>query len=202
LGFQEASSVVYRASTLILALLFAANAPSARFGVDLGGKPIRQLSLPDTRVVVLFFGATDCPISNRYIPEMVRLRDEFASRHVAFWWVFPNPEDKSDVVRAHQREFSYEGSTILDREQTLVRMAHVSVTPESAVFTVATDGRLRETYHGRVDNRYISLGQERPQPTRHDLEEAIFSGINNMQVAPAETHSVGCSIMPAAAVQQ
>jgi hypothetical protein len=190
-----------RLSTCVLSFLLAiGGGPAAPFGLDLQGKPIQQLNLPDTRVVVLFFAASDCPISNRYAPEIVRLRDEFNSRHVAFWWVFPNPEETAQIVQEHQHQFAIDGSTILDAQQTLAQMAHVTTTPESAVFAV-TDGRLREIYHGRVDDRYLSIGQERPRPTRHDLEDAISSALDNKPVSPAVTHPVGCSIVPLKAVQ-
>jgi hypothetical protein len=183
-----------------LFLFLTTSTSAARLGVDLQGKPIRELASPDTRVVVLFFAASDCPISNRYAPEITRLQHKFSSRHVALWWVFPNPEDTVELAREHQRQFSIEGNTIVDTEQTLVRMAHATTTPESAVFTV-NGGRLDEVYHGRVDDRYLSIGQERPQPTHHDLEDAIASTLDGIPVSPSVTHAVGCSIVPLAATR-
>src|SRR5208282_2674251 len=106
------------------------------------------------RAVVLIFAATDCPISNRYIPEIQRLHDEYATKGVAVWWVFSNPSDTLSVVRKHGEDFSIHTPTLIDSKQELVTMAHVSVTPEAAVFTVE-NGKLREVYHGRIDDRYI-----------------------------------------------
>jgi hypothetical protein len=40
---------------------------------------------------VLVFVRTDCPISNRYAPELRRLQDRFAPRGMAFWLVYPDP---------------------------------------------------------------------------------------------------------------
>src|SRR5207249_2634589 len=40
-----------------------------------------------TRAVVLFFIAAECPVSNRYAPEINRLVADFASQHVAFYAV-------------------------------------------------------------------------------------------------------------------
>jgi thiol-disulfide isomerase/thioredoxin len=168
---------------------------AARLGVDLQGNDVQHLTSSDTRVVVLFFAASECPVSNRYAPEITQLQRKFNSRQVSFWWVFPNPEDTSDLVREHQRQFSIEGNTILDTEHALVQMAHVTTTPESAVFTV-NNGHLHEVYHGEVDDRYLSIGQERPRPTHHDLEEAIAATLNGKPVSRPVTHAVGCSIMP------
>src|ERR1041385_1936619 len=44
-----------------------------------------------TRAVVLFFLAAECPISNRYAPEINRLVTDFASQQVAFYAVHSDP---------------------------------------------------------------------------------------------------------------
>ena len=38
---------------------------------------------------MLVFLASDCPISNRYLPELKRLDAEFAKQNVAFWLIYP-----------------------------------------------------------------------------------------------------------------
>ena len=179
---------------LVIAVLIA-ETPAARLGIDLRGNSIQQLTKPDTRVVVVIFAASDCPISNRYVPEMKRLSQEFSARHVAFWWAFPNPGDTGDIVREHGRQYAIAENTILDLDQTLARLAHATRTPESAVFLV-NDGQLREVYHGRVDDRYLSIGEARPQPAHHDLEAAIESAIDGRPIANAVTRATGCSIVP------
>ena len=70
----------------------AALAATAPYGVDLDGHPV-MLAQSTAPAIVLFFTASDCPISNRYEPEMLRLEQEFAPSRVEFWWVYPNPED-------------------------------------------------------------------------------------------------------------
>jgi hypothetical protein len=47
----------------------------ARYGTTLEGKPLSQLAPAGTKAVVLFFVATECPVSNRTFPEMERLRE-------------------------------------------------------------------------------------------------------------------------------
>ena len=165
----------------------------ANLGVDLQGHAVRQLDAPGVRVVVLVFAASDCPISNRYVPEIARLRREFAARGVRFWWVFPNADDTAPKVRRHDRAFSIEEDVVLDRRQTLVKRSQVRTTPEAAVFAVEKDG-LREAYHGRIDDRYIAFGQERPQAQRHDLAEAIAATLEGKQAQAAGGPAVGCSI--------
>jgi hypothetical protein len=170
------------------------HAAAADYGTDLRNAPIQTLAAPGTRAIVLFFAATDCPISNRYVPEITRLTQEFGPRGVRVWWVYPNPGDTAKVVADHDRDFAITGDTILDARQSLVKLAQATVTPEAAVFVV--DGqRLREVYHGRVDDRYLSLGQERPQAQHHDLELAIAAALAGKPVPPPAGPSVGCSIV-------
>lgn len=164
-------------------------------GTDLDGHPIERIAPAGAKAVVLFFAASDCPISNRYIPEMKRLEREYARQGVHFLWVYPNPGDTAAVVRRHDEQFDVHADTVLDTEQRLTRMAHATMTPEVAVFISIAEG-LREVYRGRIDDRYLELGRERPAATRHDLELAIRAVLANGSVPKPGGPAVGCSIVP------
>ena len=58
---------------LFFCLSMAVWAVAQQFGTDL---TIGQIAPAGTKAVVLFFAASDCPISNRYIPEIERLDGE------------------------------------------------------------------------------------------------------------------------------
>jgi hypothetical protein len=98
-------------------------------------------------------------------------------------------------VRRHEEEFDLHGDAVLDTEQRLTRMAHATITPEVAVFISTPEG-LREVYQGRIDDRYIALGQERPAATQHDLEMAIRAVLANRTVPKPSGPTVGCTIVP------
>jgi hypothetical protein len=185
------------AATLFLTLFRGDAQPRTVHVTDLQGREVERLAPSGTMAVVLIFAATDCPISNRYVPEIARLDMELSSQGVAFWWVFPNPGDTVNVVRNHGRDFSITTPTLIDSRQNLVQMAHVSVTPEAAVFAVE-GGNLRELYHGRIDDRYLAFGQERPQANRHDLEDVIQAALAGRPIPKPSGEPVGCSIIPVA----
>jgi len=151
--------------------------------------------------IVLFFTASDCPIANRYEPELLRLERKFAPSRVEFWWVYANPEDTAAVVRQHQSQFPGSAHVILDTEQSLVHLAHATVTPEAAIF-IPGNGALHEVYRGRIDDRYISLGQERPHAMHHELEDAIADVLARRAVHEPGGPPVGCSIVPLEALSQ
>ena len=144
-----------------------------------------------TKAIVFLFTSTDCPISNRYAPEVRRIAATFGAQGVVFRLVYPNPAEAAPAIRQHMAAFAYAGAAqaLRDPDHALVKAAGATVTPEAAVFA----GR-RLVYRGRIDDRYVSLGVERPAATQHDLEDALSATIARRPVKQATTSAVGCFI--------
>ncbi|HVV71979.1 MAG TPA: hypothetical protein VHI52_10845, partial [Verrucomicrobiae bacterium] len=51
---------------------------------ELEGKPMDVFHSGTESVTVLVFISNDCPIANRYVPELKRLQHQFGPRGVAF----------------------------------------------------------------------------------------------------------------------
>ena len=137
---------------------------------------------------VLVFTTTDCPISNRYAPEIQRLAAKFAGK-AKFVLVYPVRTDSPEIIREHTRKFAYSIETLRDTDQKLLKQTGVSVTPEVAVMNGT-----RVLYRGRIDDRYVEFGKDRLTPTRHDLEDALDAVIAGKNVTQRETRAVGCII--------
>jgi hypothetical protein len=148
------------------------------------------LAAEQSRAIVFLFASVDCPISNRYAPAVQRLHAAFGSQGVAFWLVYPNPAETAEAIRAHVKAFNYPVHALRDPKHELVKLAGVTVTPESAVY----DGQRRLAYRGRIDDRYVSLGVERPAATRHDLQDALSATLDGRAVKEPHTPAVGCFI--------
>jgi hypothetical protein len=144
-----------------------------------------------TKAIVFLFTSTDCPISNRYAPEVRRIAATFSARGVVFRLVYPNPAEQAPAIRQHMAAFAYAGAAeaFRDPEHALVKAAGATVTPEAAVFT---GGRF--VYRGRIDDRYVDLGLERPAATKRDLADALAAVVAGKPVTPATTQAVGCFI--------
>jgi hypothetical protein len=144
-----------------------------------------------TRAIVFLFTSTDCPISNRYAPEVRRLAASFGTQGVVFRLVYPNPAEATAAIRQHMAAFGYRGAAeaFRDPDHVLVKAAGATVTPEAAVFA---GGKL--VYHGRIDDRYVDLGLERPAATTRDLADALTAVIAGKPVHPSSTQAVGCFI--------
>ena len=158
---------------------------------DPDGHPVKPfLAAESSAAIVFLFASVDCPVSNRYAPAVQRLHAEYAPKNVAFWLVYPNPTDTPDAVRDHLKAFGYPVHALLDPRHELVKLTGVIVTPEAAVFDHA--GGL--AYHGRIDDKYVSLGVERPAATRHDLADALAAVLAGHAPAEASAPGVGCFI--------
>ena len=146
---------------------------------------------PGVKAIVFLFTSTDCPISNRYAPEVRRIVAAYAARGVTFRLVYPNPAEQASAIREHMTAFGYDGSfqALRDPKLALVKYVKATVTPESAV---VVGGRV--AYCGRNDDRYVDLGLERPAPTRHDLADALTAVLAGRPVPNPTTQAVGCFI--------
>jgi len=157
---------------------------------DLAGHALNPFDATDAKAIVFIFISTDCPISNRYAPEIRRVEEQFARSGVRVWLVYADADASSDAIRKHIKEYHLPQQALRDPRQTLVRLAPARVTPEGAVFLPG--GRL--VYHGRIDNRYADLGKERPEATQHDLEEVLKAIVQGKPVPFSTGKAVGCYI--------
>jgi AhpC/TSA family len=170
--------------------LTAAPAPAVRLP-DLDNRLVDPfLAGESSKAIVFLFASVDCPISNRYAPVVQRLYQTFAPQGVTFWLIYPNPADTPAAIREHVKAFNYPVHALRDPKHDLVKLTSVVVTPEVAVF----DRGRALVYHGRIDDRYVSLGVERPSPTRQDLSEALTATLAGSKVKEASTQAVGCFI--------
>lgn len=146
------------------------------------------------RAVVLIFTRTDCPISNRYAPEVKRIYDAYASKGARFFLVYPDRDETSDAIEKHRSEFGYPMPALQDPSHQWVARGQAKVTPEAAVFVHPAGKEWTLVYHGRIDDRYIDFGKSRRQANVHDLQNALEAALAGQKVTPAETKAIGCFI--------
>ena len=156
---------------------------------DLEGHAVNPFANSQSKATALIFIRTDCPISNRYAPEIERLKTKYAPE-VTFWLVYPDPDVTSQQIRDHVKEFSLSVAPIQDPQHQLVHKAAATVTPEAAVFL--PDGV--EIYRGRIDDRFVDFGKARPAATQHDLDSILQAVVAGKAVAKTRTQAIGCYI--------
>ncbi|MDB6053060.1 MAG: hypothetical protein JWN25_583 [Verrucomicrobiales bacterium] len=151
--------------------------------------PVHPFSHSNKATVMVFI-ATECPVSNKSAPEISRLYSKFKDSDIAFYLVYPNIDDIPEMIQSHTKDYGYSMPALYDPQHKLVGPAKVRVTPEAAVFS--STGIL--LYHGRIDDRFPSLGVTRPQSTVHDLENILIAVVENKNITPSETKAIGCYI--------
>ena len=119
---------------LVVSTLFAASALAGAgagaepAGIVAGAEPALDVRLPDlggqmvnplqasssTKATVVLFVSVDCPVSNRYAPEVIRLHDKFGPQGMAFWIVYPNPAESVATITRHLQEYRYPSRALRD----------------------------------------------------------------------------------------
>ena len=179
----------YIATLLLLAAAALILLRDGATAYDLAGRPFNPLATRARATVLLFVGP-DCPISNRYAPEIRRLAERYGGDETLFYLIYVDPNLDSKSIQQHLRAFSYDLPALRDPQHTLVARAEAVTTPQAALFDRA--GAL--VYSGRIDDRYIDFGKQRPAARTHDLEAALQAVLAGRAPSVSRTRSVGCYI--------
>ena len=142
-------------------------------GID--GGVLRPLE-PAGIANVLFFVATDCPISNSYAPEIQRICGAYEARGIGCALIYEEARLTADDARKHLDQYRYRRMPgAIDRDGALAAAVHASVTPEAVVGD--RHGAIR--YRGRIANPHAALGRPRQVVTTqhpHDALNAVAAG--------------------------
>jgi len=158
-------------------------------GVDLDGHEVNPLAADRDKVVVLVFLRRDCPVSGRYAPVIQKISQQYEGK-AKFWLVDPDKSDTAAEIRSYLADFNYHLAALRDPARELVKLGHVQITPEVAVF----DRNRKLIYDGRIDDWYIDLTKQRNAPTTHELDDAIRAALAGKSVARNDVRGVGCYI--------
>jgi thiol-disulfide isomerase/thioredoxin len=176
-------------TSLILTLCLALLAP-------LYAKPlmVRDINstaraIPDRRATVLLFTGTDCKFSTIFAPELKRIAAKYG-KQFTFYAVYPEPDSTTAQIRKHAQEFGLPFPVLRDSNKKLTNLTGATVTPEAVVLSPA--GKV--LYRGRIDNRYITYAQKRPQPTQYDLANALDAIAKGKTPLRTRTQALGCFI--------
>jgi hypothetical protein len=156
---------------------------------DLDGRAWTPLQPPAGEVDFLVFITTDCPISNRYAPEIARIAADYAPRGVRTLLVFAEASLDASRARAHLTSFFPSLPAVIDKDFALTASVGATVTPLAAIYT--SSGR---AYRGRIDDLYVSIGQARREPTRRDVRLSLDAVIAGRPAPLTETTAFGCFI--------
>ena len=169
--------------------LFAALPAMAVTVTDLDGQMRTPLTAKAKPSVAVFI-THDCPVANKFAPEIRRIAKDFAGR-VQFTVVYVDPDMTTTERTTHRRDFSYGKLTCVhDRTHRLVAATGAEVTPEA----VLTNAKGKVVYRGRINNFYEDFGKARRVITQHDLRDALNALLANQPVPSPRGKAIGCYI--------
>ncbi|MGH7127342.1 MAG: redoxin domain-containing protein, partial [Planctomycetaceae bacterium] len=156
---------------------------------DYRGQSHSLTDYAESRLVVLTFLGTECPLAKLYSPRLAALAKEYESQGVTFLAVNANRQDSLTEIAAHARRHGIEFPVLKDLGNELADRLGAVRTPET--FVLDPDRIIR--YHGRIDDQY-GVGHVRDEPTRKDLKLAVDQLLAAEPVEVPRTESVGCYI--------
>ncbi|HEX5709094.1 MAG TPA: thioredoxin family protein [Pyrinomonadaceae bacterium] len=192
------------ALALLLALAFtaacgteASDTPNAKAALAIGaaapdftlpdadGRAHSLASLKGESGTLIFFIATQCPVSNAYNARMQKLADDYRARGVNVVGINSNSTEPAAEVKQHAAANGLNFTILKDPGNQIADRYDAQVTPEA--YLLDASGKL--VYHGRIDNaRYGYV------ITSTELRDAIEATLAGKPVEKAEAKAFGCSI--------
>lgn len=152
----------------------------------------RQRSLSDwagSKLVVVAFLGTECPLANLYVPRMNELAAKFEAQGVAFIGINANQQDSITEVAAHAQRHHIAFPVLKDPANKVADLFGAERTPE--VFVLDQDRTVR--YSGRIDDQY-GIGYQKAEANRHDLQLAVDELLAGKTVSQPTNPAIGCLI--------
>ena len=156
---------------------------------DTNGKQTALADFRDSKLTVVVFLGTQCPIGNGYIPDLNALQEEYGEQGVQVVAVNSNLADTPKAIVEHKQEFKIGFPVLIDTDQVAADLFAAQRTPEAYVL----DHRRAVRYHGRIDDR-LGYTYRNGGSARADLEEAVKELLADKPVTTPETKPAGCRI--------
>ena len=176
---------------LLLLLVMGACSSSQISSVDAGEPAQSNLYI---------FVTHECPIANRYAPEVGRIAKEHLDLVGSTVVVYADANATASDCSTHFDQYYLASNSPEDDAEvvsvTMVHDAHHEWVKRFDVRAVPTAVIARGEavlYHGRIDDRNPRLGARRVQAGQQDLREALVA-LRAGSLAPTRTRVVGCSI--------
>ncbi len=179
---------------MLAAMGFAANvsADQTMTNVTLSSHRGVEWSLSDvadSKLVVVAFLGTECPLAKLYGPRLSELQKQFAQQGVAFVGINANTQDSMTEISAYVAKHRITFPMLKDVGNRVADQFKAERTPE--VFLLDEHRHVR--YRGRIDDQYL-VGLSRDKVRRQDLAIAIDELLAGNDVSVAKTDAIGCHI--------
>ncbi len=133
---------------------------------DVGGKTYNLSDFADSKLVVVAFMGTECPLAKLYGPRLADLANEFQDRGVTLIAVDSNQQDSIAEIAHYARQHEMHFPVLKDVNNVIADQFGAIRTPEMFVL----DGDRTIQYWGRVDDQFGfqagGIAYQRNEPKR------------------------------------
>ena len=156
---------------------------------DFRGKSHQLSDYSDSKIVVLAFLGTECPLAKLYAPKLQALHRRLSRTGGTVIGIASNRQDSVTELAAFASRQELTFPLLKDLGNRLADEVNARRTPE----VVVLDAERKVRYQGRIDDQY-GVGYARDFARETELKSAIDSLLVGRPVAVASTDPVGCSI--------
>ncbi|MFQ5731936.1 MAG: redoxin domain-containing protein [Planctomycetaceae bacterium] len=156
---------------------------------DYRGKSHSLSDFKSSKLVVVAFLGTECPLAKLYGMRLGQLHRKYKAKGVAFVGVNANEFDSITEIAAHARRHKIDFPVLKDVGNALADRMGAVRTPE--VFVLDEKRAIR--YWGRIDDQY-GVTHTRDVPKHRDLENALDELLAGKPVSTPVTKAEGCFI--------
>lgn len=156
---------------------------------DYRGTEFQLDDLRDSKLVVVAFLGTECPLVELYGPRLQQLSDQYADQSVSLIGINSNAQDNVTEIATFVRKHAIRFTMLKDVGNRIADQFGAARTPE--VFVL--DPQRRIQYRGRIDDQF-GIGFQRPAAQVRDLNNAIDELLAGKDVSQPNTDAVGCQI--------
>ncbi len=147
-----------------------------------------QFLLAQTKVYVII--SKECPICQYMGKDLEKINNTYGEQAELFL-VFPFKNSNIKKASLYKSQFGLSNFKILmDVDQNISRKLGATVTPEAIVMI----NNEEVIYRGRVNDGYQIAGRKKHNPSKRDLNEAIWNSLNSKPIAKPWPAAVGCYV--------
>ena len=156
---------------------------------DCFGKERTLDEFKQSKLVVVAFLGTECPLAKLYGPRLETLRKRFGDQGVTLLGINSNSQDSITELAAYRQRHGIAFPLLKDLGNKVADAFGAVRTPE--VFVLDQERKIR--YWGRIDDQY-TIGIQREKPKKQDLAIALTELLSGKKVSVPLTEAVGCHI--------
>jgi peroxiredoxin len=156
---------------------------------DFRGKEHSLGDFGESKLLVVAFLGTECPLAKLYGPRLQSLANSYDAKQVAFVGINSNCQDAITEIAAYARIHDITFPLLKDSGNHLADALSAVRTPE--VFLLDQERKI--SYWGRIDDQY-GVGVVRKAPKRRDLKIAIDQLLAGNEVTQPIQEAEGCFI--------